>query len=418
MADQDDTNPFDNGTEKADDGLDQVIGKLMDEMEDGPADDGGLDQTFDVKDDHQPVELVGNDEAAALIDKAEMKQARGEEEDQPAAKDADKTKEPDDAKAKEPEKADADADADKAKEAEASDNDADKDKAPDLSAEPLDKLLEGLPDDRRAAVSKRIADADAAMKPFQTAYMQGQMKLHGASPIEAATRLVDLASFAAEKPDEYIAWVAGQMAEDESKIGDVLSRAAKFHGLKVVPIDDDAEADDDDPFADEESAADKKRIKELEQENARLKNGDGPAFGPDVPARRATVDAATQIQNFASETNEQGQPLRPFFDTLKPQIAAKAQAYRAKTGKSVEVSDLQGFYDEAVEEMRASFGNPSAATPPPAVPEKKPAAADTAKAKAASKSVDGTGQGASRRPALAENASLEETIRHFAGAPE
>jgi hypothetical protein len=43
------------------------------------------------------------------------------------------------------------------------------------------------------------------------------------------------------------------------------------------------------------------------------------------------------------------------------------------------------------------------------------AADPQAKARAASKNIDGGGQGASRRPALSEDADLEDVIRHHAG---
>lgn len=393
-AQDDDTNIFEDSP-TPDDGLGDVIKGLMAEMEDGPEDDGGLDQTFDVQGDKE-MELVGQEEAGKLIDKANLKRARGEDDAEDEGAETKAKPKENDAKAAD--------EGDKGEDKEKTPDDA-KDSAPDLSAEPVDKLLEGLPDDRRGELAKRLAAAEEAMKPFQNEYISTQMKTWGATPQQVVGRLTELADFAQQKPDEYIAWVATEMASEPGKVSDVLNAAAKHLGLQVVPIESD-----DDMFEDPEVA-------KLRRENEALKRaqqGEGPTFGPDAPARRAALNATQTIEAFRSERDETGNVKRPFFDQLKPSIAAKATEYRNSTGKNVEIADLDRFYNEAVSDMRSMFGSGSAATASQPVQNKEQTAASARKARNASKSVDGTGQGATRRPALPAEASLEDTIRHFA----
>jgi hypothetical protein len=131
------------------------------------------------------------------------------------------------------------------------------------------------------------------------------------------------------------------------------------------------------------------------------------------------------ITSFITEKNTDGTPKRPHWDRLKGDVVTRASAQREATGKPITAQDLDRFYQESEAAARAAFGVPAPAPAAPAAQAKpavsgvtttKAASPDrVARAKAASTSIDGTGQGAGRRPALPEDASLEQVIRHAAG---
>lgn len=265
----------------------------------------------------------------------------------------------------------------------------------DLTASSVDDLLKGTPKAARAEITRRLSDAESALAPFQTPYMKQQMQAFGATPADAAKRLSDLASFAAEKPDEYIAWVAQEMASAPDKIGDVLQAAAARHGYKVVK---DEGEEGDDLFDDPDLRAAKARIKELE---AQVNGGGAQDFGPDAPARRAVMSAQDQLQAFQTERDETGAAKRPYFQHLQPQITAKAKAFVQANQRPVTVQDLDTFYNEAVSEMQALMGGGtnSAAQGDKPTAQQKQDAARVEKSKRASMTVDGAGQGAPRHSA-------------------
>ena len=104
---------------------------------------------------------------------------------------------------------------------------------------------------------------------------------------------------------------------------------------------------------------------------------------------------------------------------LKGRITEKAQAHLAATKSNVTTADLQKFYDSALEEVQTAFGvtptdpaNTSAATDAKAVADKaKKDNAAAERAQKASKTIDGgTGQRASRHPAIAKDAPLASVI--------
>ena len=182
--------------------------------------------------------------------------------------------------------------------------------------------------------------------------------------------------------------------------------------------------DDDDMFLDDTTRALREEVASLKAQIA----GKAPSFGPDTPERQQQLTAQRQLSDFVSERDEAGQPRRPFFDHLRPRIVEMALSHRNSTGQHVTTDDLQRFYDQALEEARSAFGNPTpnpnasgnsaAQAAKPVADQIKERAAAAQKAQRASKSIDGTGQGASRRPALSESASLDEVIRHFASQEE
>jgi len=281
-----------------------------------------------------------------------------------------------------------------------------KDKDPlDLSSASADDLLKDIPDDRRAEIARRLTESHEAFTAFEKPYIKDQMTRFGAKPADVVSKLTDLASFAQEKPDEYIAWVAQEMASAPDKIGDVLAAAAKFHGYKVVK-----DEPEDDLFEDEDTKA-------LRAENASLKaqlTGGRPSFGPDSAQRAQVRDVENEFTTFLTEKDESGQPKRPYFKNLEPQITAMAQNHVTTTGQGVTTADLDRFYTQSVADMQAAFGNPAAQSEPRMAPtQQNKAAASVQRAKAASKSIDGAGQGASRRPVLNDDAPIEDVLRHF-----
>lgn len=291
--------------------------------------------------------------------------------------------------------------------------------APVTEGDTIDALLEGLDDDRRQKITARVKDADDVMSLFKG--RDEQLAQHGVTAKQAMARLIQLNEYAAEKPVEYIAWATAQLAPEKAE--EVLIAAAEKLGMKVTRADDD-------PFEDEE-------IKRLRAENRQLR-GRVLDFGPDAEAANpqpAPIDPAKVIFDFATEKNPDGTPRRPLWENLKANIATRAKAQFEVTKVPVTPADLAKFYDDEERAMRAALGlgdpAPQASAPANAKPAAQPAApvaeggtkkaapsASVDRAKAASKSIDGTGQGASRRPAPSPDASLEDVLRHFAGIEE
>ncbi len=252
-------------------------------------------------------------------------------------------------------------------------------------------LLDGLPDDRREAIARRLGEAGEVLGLFKG--REETMKALGVTPKDAMRSLLDIHAYANEKPADYLAWAAAQISPQAPDA--LLSEAADRLGFKLVPKDDD-------PFEDE-------AVRALREENRRLKGAQSIA-GPNDPARRAQAELAA----FRAEANPDGTPKRPLFDRLGPQIAERARAHVAQTGRPVTTADLGRLYDEVVAELRVGVGAPMpspAAQAAPAVSGQSPNKAAVDRAKAASKSIDGAGQGASRQPALDDNASLRDVIR-------
>ena len=384
---------FDEGGFAVDD-TDQVIQEMLptddDDVDD--ADQGGMDQPFDEAMD-EVRETVGPEEGRTLTDNA------------------DRARDPRSQKKANADEGEGSSDADAE---DASDADETAEQANGLETSSVGSLLDGVSDDRKAEVERRLQAARDAMAPFETVFAKGQMNELGATPAQVAGRLTELAEFANTKPDEYIAWVAGQSAGSPEKVVDVLNAAAKFHGLEVRPIAPDTGSEDDDLFDDPE-------IAELKRENAELKARLEPKkeFGPDTAHRQETRTQQQSMDAFINEVDPStGQPKRPHFPLFQAEIASRAKAQREQKGAPITIDDVGVIYDAIVAEVgigapKASDdtpANPSAAKPNNGVAQQTQQAAAANKAKKASKSVDGTGQGANRRPALGPNASIEEVI--------
>lgn len=370
------------------------LGKAVVEPEED--DDGGFDA--------QPInkavgrETVSADEGFDLVDKAKFARLDKEKAaettfDKMVEAGADK---PADPPADDPAKVAADAAAAAAS-------------AADLSASPLDDLLAGIDDTKRGEIAKRLSAGDALTSLFKG--REEEMKMHGVNPAQAMARMLQLNQFAQEKPNEYLAWVATEMNRDAPHT--VLESAAKLLGFKLVP-----EVADGDEFEDP-------AIKALREENAALKRAQPGSFGPDAPQNTARMTVQQTLHAFENAVDDTGKPKHPHLDMFRGQVAAKAKAHREGTGQIPTADDLSRFYGEVESVARAAFAPAAAQAPAPAPatsaaqapapvapPAQTQAAADIEKSKAASKMLDGSGQGADRRPALPADANLRDVIAH------
>ncbi|MFE3836919.1 hypothetical protein [Pseudogemmobacter sonorensis] len=364
------------------DELRAVLRRAMHSGSDDPdpaSDDFDLDPLPD-----QEITTISPDEGLKLIDKANQPGAKRKDADPPEAE------EPAAAQAEAaPEKADAPAEKDETGETEAA-------PAPAEPKSDLDSLLEGIDPERAGKIRERMAGYEgldevfASNKDVLNAISQGE-----GGPAKAISNLLGLHQYANKNPDQYLAWAATQLGSDPEA---VIIKAAEHLGLKVTK----PEAD---PFEDEE-------IKKLREENRTLKSqGRRLPFGPDVQSPQ------DQLGAFATEKNPDGTLKRPFWDNLHPQVAQRATDERARTGHPVTIKDLDRFYREAEDQMRGLFT--PAAPPPPVVAQvaQTPAAPETngkiSRAQAASKQLDGSGQGADRHSAPPDGADLRGTIAHF-----
>ena len=287
---------------------------------------------------------------------------------------------------------------------------------PASAADEIDTLLDGLEDDRRSAIKDRIAASDAMMSVFKG--HEAALQAHGTTPDQVIRRLVSINEYANKKPDEYLAWAANQIDPENAEA--ILISAASKLGLKLV-------REDEDPFEDEETKAMRDENRRLKSRDRKLEFGPGDVTAPVGLTAEQSVEAITA---FVNAKNADGTPAHPHWERLRGDVAERASAHKASTGKFITAQDLERFYREAESDARAAFGGqqtePSAQPAQPAaaqarapvasiVPTKAAASDSVNRAKAASKSIDGTGQGAGRRPALSADASLEDVIRHAAG---
>lgn len=384
MADDQTTDRDDLDTEEDDDGLADVLAPFFKDA-DEDEDTAGLDAPSE-----PPAgdEKVSDKEGQDLVEQARDPKAKRERADAKTDSEADEA-------AREEEQGDEEG------------SDA-QDKAPDQAAEtaPEDltaadtaKLLDGLDGTRKAEVERRLNEAYA---PFATESRQKMLQSTGVTPAQATERLLQIYEYAQDKGDEYAAWFISQTGNAE----EVLTKAAERLGYTVSKAESD-----DDLFEDDEKKEMRAKIAELE---AKVTGG-APQLGPDTPERvqqRQVEHLARQVDAWVQERDPAtGQPLRPHWDLVQSQVQQRAIARRQQTGQPVTLNDLDAFYSEAVGDLSARFGGNAAQGGQPVAGQTQEAAA-AQRALRASKSVDGTGQSASRRPALSPDASLDEVIRH------
>lgn len=240
-----------------------------------------------------------------------------------------------------------------------------------------------------------------------------QLAQHGATPQAAVQRLITLSEYAQTRPDEYVAWFLNEsQGGDADKAIALLQKAAERMGLTVTRADS-GEADDDDIFKSDRERELEQRLAELEGKAA---DGKAAQIGPESPEWQAERQAArlqAEVAAWAAETDAKGEPLRPHLAEVQDAISALARQHVARTGKPATLADLDRFYTASAAAL--SGGATDAAPAVKAVAEKVNTAARAAqKAKRASTPVDGTGQGATRRPEPPESADLETLLARLA----
>lgn len=421
-----DDNLFDDDSSESD--LHDIIGAAYDKAMEGDDESGaGLDQPID-DDDLGTDDSMPSDKAYEAASDARVAQDAGRDKKDTAKADDDddKAAPADDQKAQ---RAD-DADKDAGDKAQAGDDNAE-DKAEDVAAAKLDDLVDGLPDDRKAEVARRIRDAESLAAPLaQSGFIRDQMQQFNATPQQAIGRMVELAEFATQKPDEYLAWAASEMAGGPDKAAELVEKAVGHLGLKLVK--EDEAGGDDDLFEDPEKAELKRQLAELQKQTQK-----GPGFGPDTPERQAARQNAQALQNFVTETDATGNPVRPLINEPKVQERmAQMAAYYRQQNQPVTIDTIKQFYDRAAQEHMALTASLSASEQgqQPGPQQQNGSAAQggdsvhdqimnkkaesARKARRASKTIDGSGQGASRRSGPPPNASIEETIAYYASQDE
>ena len=278
---------------------------------------------------------------------------------------------------------------------------ADASPAPAPAADDLDTLLDGIADDRKEAIRGRVKAADDVMSIFTG--REAELERHGVSPQQAMNRLIELNAYATKNPTDYIAWAAMQLGNPHEVIG---AAAAKL-GLKLAPATGDEDAFED--------PAIKEKMARLAAYEARdLAAG----IGPDAPVSRAQ----SELETFASRS--------PHWQSVAPQVAALAKTHHETTGRPVTITEIERFYSASllaagIQQEPAPQAQPAAAITPAAQsqqPVAQGAQTTTAatsdsvqRAKAASKSLDGSGQGAGRRPALDPDASVKDVLTSLWG---
>lgn len=373
----------DDGGLAVEDDFTAAIRATMDGLEapEDEGDDGGLDQPLD--DGAAADKVISAEEAANVIDAVRMaKVTKAPAKDAPAEV------------AKEVAKPEAEEEA-------AAEEVAAPDAPVDLTGAQPDALLEGVDPAKATELRRRMSAAQSVMRVFDN--QSEMLARHGATPEQAISRLVEINNFAISKPDEYLAWVADQTKGD-GQPHEMLEKAASRFGYKLVKAEPDLADgidEEDDFFLDDRAKAILAENRQLKAAAAQIQR---PAveFGPDAPQEVI----AREVTSWANEVGPDGKPLRPLLDYLAPQIAQRA-AQHATSGTRATLADLTRFYDEAAAHLVGSI-TPAAApqiTPaaqaPAAVQQQIDNDAErVAKAKRASKSVDGSGQSADHRPVV------------------
>lgn len=343
--------------------------KLMKMLGDDEGDEDEQEAFGKTSEDAEPVvDKVTVDEGADLVENADS--ARREKKAAPKPEVTDETPAPeDDAAEPNPEEGEA------------------------KDADEIDTLLAGVADDARASIRSRITAADEVMAHFKG--RMADLERAGVSPAQAVGELLKIESYARSNPSEYLAWAASQMGGNPVEM---ITKAAERLGLKVS-----ADQSDDDPFEDPD-------IKAMRDELAQYRQRDASqTIGPNAPQNQVMSD----LESFKAGAQH--------FDALAPYIAAQASAHVQATGRPATMEDIQRFYNASVQ--AAGLADVGQKTTPAAQARdsvqqspQKPAAtpSDSVKrAMAASKSLDGSGHGAGRRPALAEDAPVNKVLSHF-----
>ena len=368
-----------------------VLEVIRKALEEGADDTAPIGRAFPELEEEGRDEMVTLEKGLELIDKAAVPAQRKPKGDDPDAES--------------PKPGETGAAAKVAEGAETEAQPADGTAQPD-AADPYADLLAGIDGERRETLTGRLRQADDMLSIF--AGHEAEMAANGITPVQHIRSLAQIDQFARKNPEKYLAWAATEIGKDRAE--ELISKAAELLGLKVT------RDDESDPFEDES-------VKKLREENRALKaQNRNLGFSPFEAAPPTATDLAAWVEEKAPD----GSLKRPLFRDLEAGISRMAQEHRTKTGRPVTFTDLDGFYtaltarlggQQQPQAAQASAPQaPPAAQAQPAVAggvQKAAAPGSVDRAKAASKNLDGSGQGASRRPALSADADLDATLRHF-----
>lgn len=393
-----------------DDDLTASIRKGLEELKQSQGDDEEfhMDKPLDDATDGA-FDVVRAEEAQDMVAKAEIGKDEPKTGDREATKEGDGEGDGEGAEESQPEES---ADADGGDETGAEDRDA----QPDLSAAPIADLVKGMPKRNRGEVTRRLGEAEKLLAPFRG--REDELQQHGTTPSEVIGRFLQINEVAMKSPDEYLGWYAqqvGNMGEEAAaKMDAGLKKIAEARGFRIEKADP---ADDDDPFMSDSEREMRDEMRRLREENQRLKGGgQSPSGAPSaLPGDDGRLQAQQILTEMATETNPDGTLKRPEFEQVSPLWAQSVHTFARNNGRPPTREEMSALYDQVAQAYRntagGGAGNSAADGGSAAVSRNQDAAKRAAKAQNASKLVDGAGQGASRQPALPEDAPLEDVIK-------
>lgn len=245
--------------------------------------------------------------------------------------------------------------------------------APKFSAE-LDQAIQALPAEHRTAVETAIATREGAWMNFARqveGHVTGYERLkdlepllapraqawaiQGASPAQAVSQLLALSDFATRDPKGFVNWFAGNNNIDLSEIGE-----------EYVPVDP--------------------TIDTLQKQVGILTNAlNGMQNGAIHNQHQQYVQS---VQQFETEQDAQGQPLRPHFAEVANHMLALVPIIRQQMPGAGPKDVLQTAYDQAVHANPATRAKVVASSEASALAAR---AAEAAKAGKAGQSMSGSG---------------------------
>ncbi len=165
-----------------------------------------------------------------------------------------------------------------------------------------------------------ISDVRKALEPYRE-----QLALAGITEGQAVSRLLAAQRTLEQDPETGFRWLADSFIRGPDQAKKIIATIAAKHGISI----DDITTEDDD--LDPEVRTLRAELAELRQSIQQREQ---------ASQQTQAQSAAQQIAQFAAETAENGDLLRPHFDTVKPAMAALLSAGKANS--------LEDAYDMAV----------------------------------------------------------------------
>lgn len=245
--------------------------------------------------------------------------------------------------------------------------------APDYGPE-LTQAIQALPAEHRTAVETALTTREGAWMNFARqveGHVNGYERLkdlepllapraeawavQGATPAQAVHQLLALSDFATRDPRAFVQWFAGNNNIDLSEVGE-----------EYVPVD---------PTID----ALQKQVGQLTTALNGMQNG---------AAQNVHQQYVQSVQQFETEQDAQGQPLRPHFAEVADHMLALVPVIRQQMPGSGPKDVLQTAYDQAVHANPATRAKIVASAEATALATR---AAEAARAGKAGQSMSGSG---------------------------